>query len=186
MNFSSDWALCRISFTILAVVQRKKVHHSTPEATVKLQTEVAVCPHSIQDSQQCDSSSASTLVVGIGREAKLGDHQVGEAEWHEAIDLCQPVQTVGPLKKVFRTMPHTLISTAGILFQVAEVHGFDKDPRRSGRAATGLGVFPQIQRYSKVHCNIITILCCIHQLMHCLRLVLKKLEVAAVEEGSAN
>lgn len=139
---------------------------------------------SIQNSQQCGGSSASSLVVGIAGEAKLGDHQVGEAEWHEAIDLCQPVQTVGSLKEVFWTVPHTLIPTAGILFQVAKVHGFDKDPRRFLNAACG--VFPQIQGDSKVRGNVVTILCFVHQRMHFLRLVLEELQVAAVEEGSTN
>lgn len=123
-------------------------------------------------------------MVGVAGEAKLGDHQVGEAEWHEAIDLRQPVHTVGPLKKVFRTMPHTLVPAPGVLFQVAEVYRFDKDPR--GFVNLAYRVFPQIQRYSKVHGNVVTILCFVHQRMHCFRLVLEELQVAAVEEGSTN
>lgn len=91
--------------------------------------------------KQSATSSAPTLVIGVAGEAELGDHQIGEAEWHGAVDLCQSVQAVGPLEKVFGAMPHSLVSTAGILFQVAEVHGFDKDPR--GLIEPGrLGVFP--------------------------------------------
>lgn len=141
-------------------------------------------PLSIQNSQQCGGSSASSLVVCIAGEAKLGDHQVGEAEWHKAIDLCQPVQTVGSLKEVFWTVPHTLIPTASILFQVAEVHGLDKDPRRFLNAACE--VFPQIQGDGKVCGNVVTILRLVHQRVHLLRLVLEELQVAAVEEGSTN
>lgn len=131
-------------------------------------------------------SSASTLVIGIAGEAKLGDHQIGEAEWHGAIDLCQSVQTVGPLKEVFRTMPHTLVSTAGILLQVAEVHRFDKDPRGFVNASYGLEVFPQILRHGKVHGNIIAVLCLVNQGVYCLRLVLVELQVAVVKKSSSD
>lgn len=69
-------------------------------------------------------------------------------------------------------MPHTLVPTAGIFFQVAEVHGFDEDPRWFASAAYRL---PQIQRYSKVHYNVITILRFVYQRMYCSRLVLEEL-----------
>lgn len=82
----------------------------------------------IQKIQWCHVYSGSAHVIGIVGESKLGNHQVGEAERHEAINFCQPVQTVGSLKEVFRTVPHTLVPTAGFLFQVAEIHGFYKDP----------------------------------------------------------
>lgn len=140
----------------------------------------------LQNSQRCGTSSASALVVGIAGEAKLGNHQVGVAQWHEAVDLRQPVQTVGSLKKVFRTMPHTLVPTAGILLQVAEVHRFDKDPRGFVNAACRLRLSPQIQRYCKVCGNVVAILCFVHQRVHGSRLVLEELQVAAMEEGSTN
>ncbi|KAF3858324.1 hypothetical protein F7725_011525 [Dissostichus mawsoni] len=111
--------------------------------------------------------------VSAGK-SKLGDHQVGEAEGHEAIDLRQPVETEGSLQKVFRAMPHALVPAARVLFQVS----FDKDPGGFVNAACG--------RYSKVHGNVVTVLCFIYQRMHCWRLVLEELQVATVEEGSTN
>lgn len=131
-------------------------------------------------------SSASTLVIGIAREAKLGDHQIGEAEWHGAVDLCQSVQTVGPLKEVLRTMPHTLVSTAGVLLQVAEVNGFDKNPGGFVNASYGLEAFLQILRHGKVHGDIIAVLCLVNQGVHRLRLVLEELQVAVVKKSSSD
>lgn len=139
--------------------------------------------HSIHISQRSPSHSALAFVIGIAGEAKLADHQVWEAQRHEAVDLYQPVQTEGSLKEVFRTMPHTLVPTAGILLQVAEVHRFDEDTRGSVGTAGGRGLSPQIQCYGKVQGNVVTILRFIHQGMHCLRLVLEELQVAAMEKG---
>lgn len=95
---------------------------------VLLNKHISLSSFPIQKIQWCHMYSGSAHVIGIVGEPKLGNHQVGEAEWHEAINFCQPVQTVGSLKEVFRTVPHTLVPTAGFLFQVAEIHGFDKDP----------------------------------------------------------
>lgn len=79
-------------------------------------------------------------------------------------------------------MPHALVAATRILLQVAEVHGFNKDPRGFVDAAS----FPQIQGYGKVRGNVIAVLCFVHQSMHSLRLVLEELQVSTVEEGGAN
>lgn len=177
--------MCRKSFSSLCTGHRRKVHRCPADAVVK-QISTWVCLLLIQNSRQCGTSSASTLVVSVAGEPKLGDHQVGEAKWHEAINLCQPVQTVGPLEKVFRTVPHTPVPTVGIFFQVAQVHGFNEDPRGFVVSAHRLRVLPQILCYDKVHGNIITVLRIVHQCMYCLRLVLEELQVAVVEKGSAD
>lgn len=123
-------------------------------------------------------------MVGVAREAELGDHQVGEAERHEAVDLRQPVQAVGSLQQVFRPVPHTLVPAAGVLLQVAEVHGFDEDPGGLGDAAGG--VLPQIQRHGEVNGDVVAILGLVHQRVDGPRLVPEQLEVAAVEEGGTD
>ena len=68
-------------------------------------------------------------MVSVAGESKLAEHEVGEAEGHGAVDLRQPVQTVGPLEQVLGPVPHPQVPAARLLLQVTEVHGFDKHPR---------------------------------------------------------
>lgn len=126
--------------------------------------------------------SASAHVISISGKAKLGHHQIGEAQRHKAVDFGQPVQAIRSLKKVFWTVPHALVPTTGLFFQVTEVYGFDEDPRGFSNVA----VFLQIHGDSKIHGNVVAVLRLIHQLVHRLGEVLEKLQVASVEEGGAD
>ncbi|TNN40352.1 hypothetical protein EYF80_049489 [Liparis tanakae] len=135
-------------------------------------------------SRPARGASRSALVVGVAGEAELGEHEVGEAERHDAVDLRQPVEAVGPLEEVFGAMPHPLVPAAGLLLQVAEVHGFDEDPGgfldAAGRA------LPQVERHGEVDGDVVAVLRFVHQRVDRSGLVLEELQVAAVEEGSAD
>ncbi len=73
-------------------------------------------------------TSYPALVISIAGEAKLWDHDIGVAERHAPVDVCQLVEAVRALQHVLRSVPHAHIPAAGFLLQIPHVYGLHEHP----------------------------------------------------------